>query len=93
MLNTIKYCVDKALENKTEVSVCGEMATDPMGVAVLLGMGIRNFSMSPASVNDIYNFVKGISITEAEDLARRVLEKDSLRDVKKLLTKWMKARK
>lgn len=93
MLNTIKYCVDKALENKTDVSVCGEMATDPMGVAVLLGMGIRNFSMSPASVNDIYNFVKGISITEAEDLARRVLEKDSLRDVKKLLTKWMKARK
>ncbi|NLP13086.1 MAG: phosphoenolpyruvate--protein phosphotransferase [Clostridium sp.] len=92
MLNTIKRCVDKAFEKKVDVSVCGEMATDPMGVVVLLGMGIHNFSMSPASIKDIYSFIKGISFADAKELAIRVAESDSLRDVKRILTKWMKTR-
>lgn len=68
------------------------MATDPMGVVVLLGMGIHNFSMSPASIKDIYSFIKGISFADAKELAIRVAESDSLRDVKRILTKWMKTR-
>jgi phosphotransferase system enzyme I (PtsI) len=92
MLNTIKFCVDKALENKTDISVCGEMATDPMGVVILLGMGVHNFSMSPASIEDVYSFIKGISIGDAKELATRAVESNSLRDVKRMLTKWMKTR-
>ena len=58
MLNTIKYCVDKALENKNGSQCLGRNGDGSYGCGGLLGMGIRNFSMSPASVNDIYNFVK-----------------------------------
>jgi signal transduction protein with GAF and PtsI domain len=55
------------------LSICGEMAADPVGVVVLLGLGYRALSMNAYSLPRIRALIRGISIREAQALARSAL--------------------
>lgn len=92
LLKTIKYCIDKAIENNKTVSICGEMAIDPLAAVVLVGMGAHDLSMSPASVAGIDKFIREISFKEARMLADKVLVSESLEDVKDILSGWLQSR-
>jgi phosphotransferase system enzyme I (PtsI) len=54
------------------VTVCGEMAGEPMMVPVLLGLGIRELSMSAVSVPEVKAMVREITLTSAEALVQRL---------------------
>jgi phosphoenolpyruvate-protein phosphotransferase (PTS system enzyme I) len=58
----------------TPVSLCGEMASDPRFVALLIGLGIREFSVSPTSVPLIKSVVRRTSVVSAQQLAASLLE-------------------
>ena len=53
MLRLISQTIAKANELGKEVCVCGEMAGDPAFTELLLGMGLRSFSMHPTQVSSI----------------------------------------
>jgi phosphotransferase system enzyme I (PtsI) len=53
VLQLIAQTISKANELGKEVSVCGEMAGDPAFTELLLGMGLRSFSMHPTQVSSI----------------------------------------
>ena len=53
VLRLIGQTIAKANELGKEVSVCGEMAGDPAFTELLLGMGLRSFSMHPTQVSSI----------------------------------------
>ncbi len=53
VLRLIAQTIAKANELGKEVSVCGEMAGDPAFTELLLGMGLRSFSMHPTQVSSI----------------------------------------
>ena len=53
VLRLIAQTITKAQELGKEVSVCGEMAGDPAFTELLLGMGLRSFSMHPTQVSSI----------------------------------------
>ncbi len=53
VLQLIARTISKANELGKEVSVCGEMAGDPAFTELLLGMGLRSFSMHPTQVSSI----------------------------------------
>lgn len=91
-LQTLKYCVDKAIEKNKPASVCGEMATDPMAVIVLLGIGVKDLSMGPAYIEDIGRFIRTVKLDEAKEAARRAMEGRSLQEVKDMLSEWIKSR-
>jgi len=91
-LQTLKYCVDKAIEKNKPASICGEMATDPMAVVVLLGMGVKNLSMCPAHIENICRFIGTIRLDEAKDAAKRAMESKNLQEVKDMLSEWIKSR-
>jgi phosphotransferase system enzyme I (PtsI) len=55
------------------VTVCGEMAGQPLAFALLLGMGVRSFSMSPAFIPYIKEFGKHLSLAEAGRLLEHAL--------------------
>jgi phosphotransferase system enzyme I (PtsI) len=57
----------------TPVTLCGEMAGQPRAFALLLGMGLRSFSMSPAFVPYIKEFARYLSIERTEHIVRHVM--------------------
>ena len=58
------------------VSVCGEMAGDPLYTELLLGMGLRNFSMHPGSILEIKQQVLRADLGELAPRVQRILKMD-----------------
>ena len=69
------------------VTVCGEMAGKPKAFVLLLGMGLRRFSMSPAFIPSIKQLASQVSIAEAEQVLRSVLRLKTTAQVKKFMTR------
>ena len=66
------------------VSVRGEMASNPMLTPLLLGIGLRSFSMSASAVPRVKQAVRGVEIDACVRLARRVMEQsdaDRIREI------------
>jgi phosphotransferase system enzyme I (PtsI) len=58
------------------VAVCGEMAGDPLYTELLLGMGLRNFSMHPGSILEIKQQILRADLGELAPKVQRILKMD-----------------
>jgi signal transduction protein with GAF and PtsI domain len=56
------------------ISVCGEMASDPLGIFLLLGLGYREFSVAPTTVPLVRWLVRRLRTPQAEEAAAAALE-------------------
>ena len=65
-------------------AVCGELAADPLAVALLLGLGVTELSLSPAQVPLVKQAVRATHLGEARELARAALGAASAADVRRL---------
>jgi phosphotransferase system enzyme I (PtsP) len=74
-----------AHERSTPVSVCGEMAGDPAGALVLLGMGIDALSMSPLSLSRVKLVIRTFTVERARTLLETALGKEDELSVHRLL--------
>lgn len=68
-----------------EVAVCGEMAGDPAGALLLVGLGVDELSMAPASMNAVKHAVAARSLDELRSRARQALALTSARDVRGMM--------
>jgi len=75
--------VKKAGKNKT-VCMCGEMAGDPAAALLLIGMGLREFSMNPSSILKIRQIINTINLTEARLFASIALKMASAEEIEKM---------
>lgn len=64
------------------ISLCGEIASDPVFINLLIGLGFRSFSISPGRLLEIKYAIRSTDLQGGERLARRVLSLSSTRDVK-----------
>lgn len=87
VLHAIKRVADVGLEMDTKVSICGEMAADPLNALLLAGMGIREFSLSAPSIPVVKQALRSHSLRQCQTLARRVLSLDSGAEIKAYLAK------
>ncbi|MDQ7006243.1 MAG: phosphoenolpyruvate--protein phosphotransferase [Acidobacteriota bacterium] len=69
VLRLLRETILAARRRKIPISLCGEMASDPLGALTLLGMGLREFSCNPAMVSEIRSILRRCS----ERAARRVV--------------------
>jgi len=67
------------------VSVCGELAGDPLGALVLLGFGIDSLSMSAGSLPRIKRVIRSVPLEHARRLAHEALDCERGEDVRQLL--------
>lgn len=66
ILRALKLIVDKAGENNTPVSLCGEIGGQPIEALALLAIGFRSLSMSPASIGPVKAMVLATDLAAAE---------------------------
>lgn len=85
VLRALCQIVRGATAQNREVSVCGEMAGNPIAAILLLGMGIESLSMSASSLLPVKAVVRAFALGQARDLLERALACDFAAQVRKLL--------
>jgi phosphotransferase system enzyme I (PtsI) len=85
VLRLIERVLQAALANKIDCSVCGEMSGDPLYTMVLLGMGLRQFSVTPQNIPEVKKIIRSITIDEAKQVAVEAMKHDTARDVNSYL--------
>jgi len=82
VLRALQLIVDEAKAADIEVSICGEIAGDPIGAIILSAMGYRNLSMSSTSLLKVKSVLRQISHSWAVELLRDVTKLDDPRVVR-----------
>jgi phosphotransferase system enzyme I (PtsI) len=75
MIRTVDHIFSQGIKLKRPVSICGEIAGDPIYTALLVGMGCRELSGTPATLPEIKYIISQISIRDAKKLRDRVIKK------------------
>ena len=73
MVRSLKRNIDSAHREGIGVSVCGELAADPYGLALLLGMGVDTLSASPRFVPGMKHMIRRLDAQTCMDMAHSVL--------------------
>ncbi|TET31648.1 MAG: phosphoenolpyruvate--protein phosphotransferase [Anaerolineales bacterium] len=82
VLQQIRSVLQAAQGEGIWVGLCGELAGDPEAIPVLLGLGLDEFSMAPASIPRAKTILRRWSKADAVKLAEEVLDFDSAEDVR-----------
>ena len=85
LLRMIQGVIEAADQAEIPVTVCGEMAGDPVGAAVLIGLGIRALSVSPRRIPVLKSRVRTLDLARLEEPVRRCLDLASQSEVEELL--------
>lgn len=73
VVRSLKRVIDAAHREGIGVSVCGELASDPCGLALLLGMGVDAVSAAPRFVPGMKHLIRQLNAETCMDLAHSVL--------------------
>ena len=82
VLTAIATTVQAAKRAGKRVSMCGEMASDPLCTLLLLGMGLDELSMEPFFVPVIKRLIRSLSYTDAQAITQEVVQLGTVGEVK-----------
>ena len=86
ILRLIRHIRRAAAVRKVPLSVCGEMASDPAVLALLIGMGLTQFSMTPAAIPVARHVIQEIDARELRIVAARALKLETAPEIEQFLT-------
>jgi phosphotransferase system enzyme I (PtsI) len=92
LLRFLKQIIDAAHGAKIKAAMCGELAGVPEAAALLLGLGLDEFSMTASSIPRVKRIIRGADLESCRELAKRALDCASYKDVTALLNSWMAER-
>lgn len=81
VLALIRDVIRAGGRNSISVSVCGEMAGEPLYTLLLLGLGLNIFSMNGPDIPEVKKIIRSITMEHARQVARKVMSFDSERQV------------
>jgi phosphotransferase system enzyme I (PtsI) len=85
LIRLLRSIIHDANKAKIGLSVCGEVASDPHYIMLLLGMGVRILSLAPPMIPEIKQVIRSVTIEECNHIARKVATMDSQRQIKNYL--------
>lgn len=88
VLNLIKQVIDASHAEDKWTGMCGELAGDVRATALLLGMGLDEFSMSAISVPHVKKLVRSINYADAKALADKALAQPTAADIERLVDEF-----
>jgi phosphotransferase system enzyme I (PtsI) len=91
VLRMIKKTVDDAHAGHIEVTLCGEMAGEPLYVPIMLGLDLDEVSMNAYVIPRVKKIIRGLGHSYCRDLVKEILLKESAKESEYLLRKEMEA--
>ncbi len=85
VLRLIRSIIHDANKAHIGLSVCGEVASDPSYIMLLIGMGVRTLSLAPPMIPEIKQIIRSVTIDECNFIARKAATMDSQRQVKNFI--------
>lgn len=92
VLRTIKRIIDEAHKEQIKVSVCGEMAGDPVYVPLLLGLGVDELSMTPPLLPAVKYLVRAMKLSDARKLTEHAMGLDTPKEIYALFDAFYRER-
>jgi len=92
VLRFLSELISKANSLKLEVSMCGEMASDVLSIPLLLGMGLKRFSIPPSLYNMINKLISMLSMTDCQNLLKEVISLSEASEIENIVVPWLKKR-
>jgi len=81
VLRLIRNVIQDAHKAQIDLSVCGEMASEPEYIMLLLGLGVRTISIAPPMIPEIKQIIRSVTMEYYNKVARKVLGMDSERQI------------
>ena len=85
VLRLLKFIIETAQSENKEVTVCGEMAADTLSAIVLLGLGLRKFSMNPIFIPRIKNVLRSVEQKTAKEVVEEVLTLKTAQEIEECI--------
>jgi phosphotransferase system enzyme I (PtsI) len=85
LLRLIKGVIDAGKRAGIPVSMCGEMASDPLYAIMLVGLGLEIFSMNPSSIPVIKNVVRSLRYKDCRRIAEAALQKKTAQEIEEFI--------
>ena len=92
ILRAIKAVCQAANDKNVDVCLCGEMAAEPIYALVLLGLGLHELSMNPASIPRVKRVIRQVSRSDGEKLVEKLLTLKTVKEVSNCLDQEMRRR-
>jgi len=85
VLRLIRTIIQDAHKAQIDVAICGEMASEPEYIMLLLGMGVRTMSLAHPMIPEIKQIIRSVTISECNNVARKILSMNSERQISSFL--------
>jgi phosphotransferase system enzyme I (PtsI) len=85
LLRLIKGVIDAGKRAGIPVSMCGEMAADPIYAIVLLGLGLEIYSMNPSSIPVVKNVIRSVRYRDCRRIAEAALMKKTAQEIEEFI--------
>ena len=91
VLMALQSVVDAAKQADIPVSLCGELAGDPAGALLLMGMGYDSLSMNAASLPKVKSVIRNFSLSQAQAMLQQALQQVGADGVQQVIQEHLKA--
>ncbi len=81
----IRMVLSAAEKHEVAVSVCGQMSSDPIYTPLLVGMGLRELSVTPQAIPEVKQVVRSLTVPQAQEIAEHAQTLEVARDVENYL--------
>ncbi len=92
VLRLVKFIIETAVRAGRRVTVCGEMAADPLSALILLGFGLREFSMNPIFIPRIKRVLRAVEFRTVRRIVSQVMDLRTAQEVEEFVTEKILAR-
>lgn len=90
VLCALQYAVESAHKEGKPISICGEMAGDPLCVLLLLAMGFDTLSMNASSLSKVKYVLQYFTVKEAQQLLHEALQMEKAPEIRASLMRALK---
>lgn len=85
VLRLMRSVVQDAYKSQIDLSVCGEMASEPEYIMLMLGLGIKTLSLAPPMLPEIKQIIRSVTIKDCNEVTRKILGMNTERQISNFL--------
>ncbi len=89
VLRLLKFIIDSAEKEGKEITVCGEMAADPVSSVALLGLGLRKFSMNPIFIPRIKRVLRSVEYNTTKRIMQRAMTLETAQEIEEYIMEML----